>query len=109
MKLLVVAAATSLMIAPSPPFPPPKLIGVTPDTKCDWGPINENKSSVLVVQTDAGPFEVQIGSNARFAGLDGKPLASRGDLRTGQKVRVYYLVDNRVGGGAKAQEIDLIP
>ena len=101
----VVAAATAVALAaPTPPFPPPKFIGVTPEMKCDWGPITEIKSdSRLVVRTDAGPFTVETGSKVRVAGPDGKALPSVSSLRLGQNVRVYYLVND----GARAQEIDV--
>jgi hypothetical protein len=110
MKPLFAAAAAAVLLAPTPPFPAPKLTAPTPDTKCDWGPITEVRANgaELTVKTDAGPFEVKLGAAAKFAGADGKPLGSRAELRPGSKVRVYYLVDNKLGGGARAQEIDLI-
>jgi hypothetical protein len=108
MKALFVAAAIALL-DPTPPFPAPKLIGVTPDTKCDWGPITEVRPGELVVKTEAGPFEVRLGSSVKLAGADGRPLGSPAELRAGQSVRVYYVVENKVGGGAKAQEIDVLP
>ena len=43
MKSLLALAGTVALLAPTPPFPAPKLTGVTPDTKCDWGPITEIK------------------------------------------------------------------
>ncbi len=104
--LLALAAAVALL-APSPPFPAPKLVGVTPETKCDWGPITEIKPdhSELTMRTDAGPFELKLGPGVKVASADGKALASTGELRTGQNVRVYYVVDH----GARAMEIDVIP
>ena len=110
MKTLLAIAGTIALFAPSPPFPAPKLTGVTPDTKCDWGPITEVKPdrTLLVLKTEAGPFEVTLGAAVKVAAADGKPLGSPAELRAGQSVRVYYLVDNKVGGGAKAQEIDVI-
>jgi hypothetical protein len=110
MKPLFAAAVAALLVAPSPPFPAPKLTAPTPDTKCDWGPITEVRANgaELTVKTDAGSFEVKLGPSASLAGADGKPLASRAELRPGRRVRVYYVVDNKVGGGARAQEIDVI-
>jgi hypothetical protein len=105
MKLILALAAAGIALAPMPPFPAPKLTGVTPDTKCDWGPITEVKSDrTLVVRTDAGPFEVTLGPAVKVAGADGRPLASA-TLAAGQNVRVYYLVSH----GAKAQEVDVLP
>lgn len=104
--LLVVATAIALL-APTPPFPAPKLIGVTPDTKCDWGPITETKpdGSLFVMKTDAGPLEVKLSPTVKVAGADGKPLGAASALHAGQNVRVYYLVH----AGAIAQEIDILP
>jgi hypothetical protein len=106
MNTLLAAATAIALLAPTPPFPAPKLVGVTPETKCDWGPITEINAdrSQLVMKTDAGPFEVKLSGAVKLVGADGKPLGSAGDLRAGQNVRVYYLVN----AGAKAQEIDVI-
>jgi hypothetical protein len=105
--LALAAAAAVALLNPSPPFPAPKLIGVTPDTKCDWGPVTEQKTqpTMLVIRTDAGPFELTIGPGVKIAGADGKPLASVASIQVGQSVRAYYVVDK----GARAQEIDVLP
>ena len=110
MKPLFALAAAATAVAlhtPAPPFPAPKLIGVTPDTKCDWGPVTEQKpdQKLLVIRTQAGPFELTLGPGVKLAGVDGKPLASAASIRPGQTVRAYYLVDK----GAKAQEVDVLP
>src|SRR4051794_23493595 len=109
MKSLLALAAVALL-APTPPFPAPKLGTVTPETKCDWGPITEVKSSreEMVVRTDAGPFEVKLPSSVKIAGPDGKPLASAAALKAGQNVRVYYRVENKPDKGAMAQEVDVL-
>jgi hypothetical protein len=105
MKAIVLAAAVALL-APTPPFPPPKLTGQTPEMKCDWGAVGELNAdrAELSIKTDAGPLTLQLGPNVKVAGADGKPLGSVRELRSGQNVRVYYVVDN----GAKAKEIDLL-
>ncbi|APR75193.1 Hypothetical protein A7982_00539 [Minicystis rosea] len=106
MKSLLAIAAVALL-APTPPFPPPRLGGATPETRCDWGAVGELKldRAELVVRTDAGPLTLLIGPRVKIAGPDGKPIASIAELRTGQSVRVYYLLE----GAAKAQEIDILP
>ncbi len=112
MKLLALALAGAVpLLAPTPPFPAPKLTGATPDTKCDWGPVAEVKAdkTMIVLRTEAGPFELKLGPSVKLAGADGKPLGSIAELRNGQNVRAYYLVDVRPGGGAHAQEIDVLP
>ena len=108
MKSLLALAAVALL-APTSPFPAPKLGAVSPETKCDWGPITEVKSEQLVVKTDAGPFEVKLTSGVKVAGPDGKPLASASELKAGQNVRVYYRVENKPDKGAMAQEVDVLP
>src|SRR4051794_21629153 len=104
MKTLLVAAAVALL-APTPPFPPPKLTGARPELRCDWGPITATKTdgSQLTLKTDAGALELTIGAGVKIAAADGKP-ASLSDLHPGQNVRAYYVVD----GGAKAIEIDVV-
>jgi len=106
MKSLLLAAAVALL-APLPSFPAPRLIGATPETRCDWGPISEIKAqpAELLLRTDAGPFKVLLGQNVKVAGADGRPLASVAELHAGQTVRVYYVIES----GARALEIDVIP
>lgn len=104
MKALLLAAVA--LLAPTPPFPPPKLVGATPEMKCDWGAIHELKldRGELVMRTDAGPLTLELGPHVKLAGPDGKPLASIGELRSGVHVRAYYVVEKT----AKAREIDVI-
>ncbi len=105
----IFAAVASIALGTQASFPPPKLTGVTPDLKCDWGAITEvRKGDLVIVKTDAGPFEAKLADRVKVAGADGAPT-SPGALRVGQNVRVYYLVVNKVGGGALAQEIDVLP
>jgi hypothetical protein len=105
MKPILLAAAVALL-APTPPFPAPRLGGATADTRCDWGPIASTKTdgAELVVRTEAGPLTLRVGPGVKVADADGKPLGSVADLHAGQNVRVYYLVND----GARAQEIDVI-
>jgi len=103
------ALAAAVALGPSPSFPAPKLMGTTPEMKCDWGPVAEYKAdkALLVIKTDAGPFELGIGSGVKFASVDGKPLGSVAAIRPGQRVRAYYVVDAKRGAGAL--EVDVIP
>src|SRR5689334_22888169 len=103
MKTLLAAAAVALL-APTPPFPPPRLAGATPDMRCDWGVITMGAAppnprtgakpdgTQLTMKTDAGDLELTIGAGVKIAAADGKSL-SLSDLRAGQKVRAYYVVD----------------
>jgi hypothetical protein len=106
MKTLLLAAAVALL-APTPPFPPPKLVGATPETKCDWGAVGELRidRAELVVRTDAGPLTLAFDRDVEVAGPDGKALGSIAELRAGQRVRAYYVVAET----AKAREIDVLP
>jgi hypothetical protein len=105
----ILAAVAAIALGPQPAFPPPKLTSVTADTKCDWGAITEvRQGDLVIVKTDAGPFEARFDKGMKIAGPDGGSTSSSA-LRAGQYVRVYYLVVNKVGGGAMAQEIDLVP
>jgi len=106
MKPLLIAAAVALL-APTPPFPPPKLVGATPETRCDWGAIGELEidRAELVLRTDAGPLTLELGPQVKLVGPDGKPLASVTELRSGLRVRAYYVLDK----AAKAREIDVLP
>jgi hypothetical protein len=89
---------------PQPPFPPPKLIQVTGQLKCDWGPIKSKSGGQIVVDTPAGPFAVLTG-DARVVGPNPNQKIAPSALDLGQHVRVYYVVKD----GARALEIDLIP
>lgn len=100
------AAAAALFVLTALPFPTPKAVEVTDQTKCDWGAlVSVNaEASRLVVATAAGPVTFQVGPNVQVIGADGKSLGSVAALRTGQKVRVYYVVAN----GARLSEIDVL-
>lgn len=99
-------AAAILFTLTALPFPAPKVVEVTDQTKCDWGTVVSVKpdGSQLVVATAAGPVTFQTGSNVQVMGADGKSLGSVIALKPGQKVRVYYLIDK----GARPSEIDVI-
>lgn len=100
----VLAAAVIALLAASP-FPAPKLAQVTEKTKCDWGPIASISAdgNTMVLTTPAGPVTYQVGLGVQVFAADGKPMGTVTSLRSGQGVRVYYVIDN----GAKAIEIDL--
>jgi hypothetical protein len=87
-----------------PPFPLPKLIQVTGQLKCDWGPIKTTSRGQIVLDTPAGPFAVLTG-DARVVGPKPDVKIAPSALQPGQNVRVYYVVKD----GARALEIDLIP
>jgi hypothetical protein len=107
--MLTLAALAALALsAPSdakPPFPPPRATAVTEKTKCDTGTVAaaELAKSKLQVSTPAGLVTYRAGAEAQVFDKDGKPLGTIARLAVGQKVRVYYVVDD----GAKASEVDV--
>ena len=99
-------AAAILFTLTALPFPAPKVVEVTDQTKCDWGTVVSVKpdGSQLVVATAAGKVNFPTSPHTQVVGDDGKSLGSVIALKPGQKVRVYYLIDK----GAKPSEIDVI-
>jgi hypothetical protein len=86
------------------PYPAPRLLQPTDRTKCDMGTVLsvEGSKSELRVTTPAGVVTYKAGPDVQVFDRDGKPLGPVSKLSTGDKVRVYYLVDD----GARAQEVD---
>jgi hypothetical protein len=58
----------------------------------------------LRVQCAAGVVTFKAGADVQVFDAAGQPLGSPAKLAAGQKVRVWYVVDN----GARAQEIAVI-
>jgi hypothetical protein len=100
------AAAAALLVLTALPFPAPKVVPVTDQMKCDWGTVNsvDEKGTKLIVATAAGPVTFLTGPSVHVIAADGKPLAGVTALKAGQRVRVYYVVDN----GARPSEIDIL-
>ena len=87
-------------------FPPPRSAAITPDLKCDWGPVVAYKASehpTLVVETPAGPVTFQVAADLPVLGADKQPHGTVAELKPQTKVRVYFLRDK----GARAVEVDL--
>ena len=87
------------------PFPAPRLVQVTDRTKCDMGVVIavDAAKSEMRATTPAGVVTYKTGPDVQVFEKDGQPLGAVSKLQQGQRVRVYYYVDN----GAIAQEIDL--
>jgi hypothetical protein len=87
------------------PYPAPRQIQPTNDTKCDWGPVVslDAKKGEMKVTTPAGVVTYKIAADAQVLGKDGKPSGAAAALAPGTRVRVYYVLAD----GAKVQEIDL--
>ncbi len=97
---LALAAALAAL-----PYPAPRFIQPTNDTKCDWGPVVKVDAvkGELKITTPAGLVTYKLGPDVQVFGRDGKPAGPPSGLALGTRVRVYYLLAD----GAKLLEIDL--
>jgi hypothetical protein len=98
------ALLAALLLAAAPlPFPAPRTVQVTERTKFDPGTVIafDAVKSELRLQCVAGVVTFKIGPDTQLFDAAGRPLGSAAMLAAGQKVRVWYLVDN----GARAQEV----
>lgn len=87
------------------PFPAPRQLQPTNDTKCDFGPVVQVDATrgELKVTTAAGAVTYKLGPDVQVFGRDGKPAGPPSTLTKGTRVRVYYILAD----GAKVQEIDI--
>ncbi len=100
----MIALIAALMLAAPPlPFPAPRLAQVTERTKFDPGTVlgYDAAKAELRLQCAAGVVTFKAGADVQVFDAAGQPLGSPAKLGAGQKVRVWYVVDN----GARAQEI----
>ena len=99
----LLATAALLVLAQ---FPAPRATAVTPELKCDWGPVvayNAGEKPTLVVETPAGNVTFQVSAEQPVLGADKQPKGTASGLRPQTKVRVYWVRDN----GARVVELDL--
>jgi len=103
--------ATLLSAAPDPPgkakslpFPPPRIAVRSETLKCDTGTVigAAPGRATLRVRTPAGAVAYRILPGAPVFDREGK-AATVASLRAGERVRVYYLIDD----GPWVVEIDL--
>lgn len=101
----LLAAALFALSLGAAPFPPPKLAPQTDQLKCDSGQVVAVDASLgqLRVNTAAGLVVFKAPADTQIVGADGKPAGALSALTPGQKVRVYYVVDD----GAKVAEVAL--
>ncbi len=87
------------------PYPAPRLVQPTSATKCD-------RATVLLVDatkgelkgtTAAGVVTYRIAADVQVFDKDGQPLGPVSKLVAGQRVRVYYVVED----GARVAEVDV--
>ncbi len=100
-----IAAAVAALALAGLPFPAPRLTVVTDRTKCDMGTVEsvDAQRSTFRVTTPAGLVTYRAGPDVQVFASDGKPLGPVSKLARGDRVRVYYVVDD----GARASEVDL--
>jgi hypothetical protein len=106
--MLLAAATLALALSAPPektPYWPPRAASGTDKLKCDY-------ATVLVMSLDKGEFRgttpagvvtYKVGPAVQVFGRDGRPAGGAATLKAGDKVRVYYLVED----GARVVEADL--
>ncbi len=87
------------------PYPAPRQLQPTKDTKCDWASVLavDAAKGEIKATTAAGLVTFKVGPDVQLFDRDGKPAGAAIGVSPGTKVRVYYVIDD----GAKAQEIDV--
>jgi hypothetical protein len=103
--LLAAALALSLSAAPAAPFPPPRAAPPGERLKCDTGSVLavSAEKGQLQVATTAGVVTYRAGNEVQVFDRAGVPAGAVSRLEPGQKVRVYYVVED----GARALEVDV--
>jgi hypothetical protein len=98
-----IATLLAAALLSSPGFPPPRMAPLTDRIKCDSGTVLSvnTQAGQLRVTAPAGVVTYQAGSDVQVFDKAGQPAGAVGRLAAGQKVRVYYVVEN----GARAVEI----
>jgi hypothetical protein len=96
------ALVAALLLAASP-FPAPRVITVTDRTKFDPGVVVavDAPKGELRVRCAAGLVTFLVNADVQVFDAAGKPIGAYTALQAGQKVQVWYIVDN----GARVQEI----
>lgn len=102
---LAAALALALSAQPALPFPPPRLAPVTERLKCDTGTVLTVtfEKSQFQATTPAGVVTYRVGLETQVFDREGRPVGAVSRLAPGDKVRVYYLVED----GARVLEVDL--
>jgi len=102
---LALAAPADKAPYPPTPFPPPRMAPYGDKLKCDTGTVLTVswEKNQMQVTTPAGVVTYKAGLEVQVFDKEGRPLGAVSKLTPGEKVRVYYLVDD----GAKVLEIDL--
>ncbi len=88
-----------------PPYPPPKVVPYSEALKSDSGSVVAIDSAIseLRLNTPAGLVIYKVPPSFPVLDATGKSAGTVSGLRAGQRVRVYYVVEN----GAQIQELIL--
>jgi hypothetical protein len=102
MTALALALAATLAALP---YPAPRQLQPTKDTKCDAGSVLlvDAAQGEMKVTTAAGVVTFRLGADVQAFDAQGKPAGAASALAVGTRVRVYYVLDD----GPKVQEIDV--
>jgi hypothetical protein len=97
------AIVAALLLAAASPFPAPRLAPVTERTKYDPGVVVSMDTTTweLRVSTAAGLVTFKAGADVQVFDAAGQPAGSPKRLVAGQKIRIWYVVED----GARAVEI----
>ncbi len=103
---MLLAAALALALsapAPRPHYWPPRAAAPSEKLKCDQATVLllSPEQGELRASTRAGVVSYKLGPAVQVFDRDGRPAAS--GLKPGDKVRVYYVVED----GARVVEIDV--
>jgi hypothetical protein len=103
--LLAAALSLSLAAAPALPYPAPRAAAATDKTKCDSGAVLavSAEKGTLQISTPAGVVTYRAAGEVPVFDREGKAAGPVSRLAAGQKVRVYYVVED----GARALEVGL--
>lgn len=101
----LLASALCAFAFAAAPYPPPKLAPVTDHLKSDTGVVVAADVAVgqLRVSTPAGLVVYKVPGDMQVLGADAKPAGNVAGLKAGQRIRIYFVVDD----GAKVSEVDL--
>lgn len=99
------ALGMCLFLLTSAPFPEPMFTPISDSMKSDIGEVHqiEEESGKLQVKTPAGIVTYHTSAETRIVGENASEAILLSDLKLGQRIRVYYFLDD----GAQVCEIHL--
>jgi hypothetical protein len=103
--MIAPTALLLLSLAAAPPYPPPKVVNYSDQLKSDTGTVVavDPGTSELRINTPAGLVVYKVPPAFPVLTADGRSGGQVNALRPGQRVRLYYVVQD----GAQVQELQL--